>query len=227
MDVHLYFYPTIFYEGFRGEVMPKGTFITFEGSEGSGKSTQMNLIMKYLETKRKSVLFVREPGGVKISEKIRNILLDVKNVGMSDVTETLLYMAARAQLVEEVIAPALKKGKIVIADRFLDSTVVYQGYGNGVDLKFINSLGKMVTHNRQPDLTFIFDIDSQKGLSRIKRKKDRIEQRAIAYHNRVRKGYQEIAKKEPKRVKLIEVDRSKEEIHAIVKDHVNRVLKIK
>jgi len=205
----------------------KGKFITFEGSEGSGKSTQIELVRKYLKKKGKSVLFVREPGGVKISEKIRNILLDVKSLGMGDECETLLYMAARAQLVEEVVAPALKKGKIVLCDRFLDSTIAYQGYGNGVDVAFIKKIGQFATQGIQPDITFFFDIDAKKGLSRLKRTKDRIERRAVAYHNRVRKGYGEIARKEPGRVKLIAANRSKEEIHAIVQKHVDRLLRLR
>ena len=204
----------------------KGTFITFEGSEGSGKSTQIELVCKYLRRRKKPILFVREPGGVKISEKIRNILLDVKNIRMSSECETLLYMAARAQLVEEVVAPALKAGKVVLCDRFLDSTVAYQGYGNGVDIRAIKNIGKFATQAIQPDITFFFDINAKKGLSRIKgRTKDRIECRAIRYHNRVRKGYTEIARKEPRRVKLIDANRTKEEIFGIVQKHIDQLLK--
>ena len=203
----------------------KGTLITFEGSEGSGKSTQIELVCKYLKRKKKPILFVREPGGVKISEKIRNILLDVKNTRMSDECETLLYMAARAQLVDEVVAPALKKGKVVLCDRFLDSTIAYQGYGNGVDVGAIKSIGQFATQEIQPDITFFFDINAKKGLSRIKgRTKDRIERRAICYHNRVRKGYTEIAHREPGRVKLIDASRTKEEIFAVVVKHIDRLL---
>lgn len=206
----------------------RGVLITFEGSEGSGKSTQIDLVRKYLKRKKRSVLFVREPGGVKISEKIRNILLDVKNTKMSSECETLLYMAARAQLVEEIIAPALKKGKIVLCDRFLDSTIAYQGYGNGVDIKTIKTIGLFATRKIQPDLTFIFDIDAKKGLSRIKgRKKDRIERRMISYHNKVRKGYREIARKESRRAKLINACLTKEDIFAIVRGHIDRLLKLK
>lgn len=205
----------------------KGTLITFEGSEGSGKSTQIELVSKHLKRKKRSILFVREPGGVKISEKIRNILLDVKNTKMSSECETLLYMAARTQLVKEVIAPALKAGKIVLCDRFLDSTVAYQGYGNGVDVKAIKAIGKFATQEIQPDITFVFDIDAKKGLARISgRKKDRIERRAVSYHNRVRKGYREIARKEPGRVKLIDANRTKEEIFAIVVNHIDQVLQL-
>lgn len=206
----------------------KGKFITFEGSEGSGKSTQIRLVRAYLKKKKKPVLFIREPGGVTISEKIRSVLLDVKNTKMSDMCETLLYMAARAQLVEEVIAPALKKGTIVLCDRFLDSTVAYQGYGNGVNMAAIKEIGRFATQGIQPDITFFFDISTQKGLSRIKgRAKDRIERRAISYHNRVRKGYIQIAFKESGRVKLIDGDKSKKEICAVVQRHIDRLLKLR
>lgn len=203
---------------------PKGLFITFEGSEGSGKSTQMELIGQYLKSKNKSVLFVREPGGVAISEKIRGILLDAGNKAMAPSCEMLLYMAARAQLVEEVIAPALNKGKAVICDRFLDSTVVYQGYGHQMDVAFIKTVGRFATQDIKPDLTFIFDIDAKKGLARIKRAKDRIEQRAMAYHTRVREGYLDIAKKEPKRIKVINSDQTIEDIHQQVRQHIDRLL---
>ena len=206
--------------------MAKGIFITFEGSEGSGKSTQINLIRAYLREKKKDVLLVREPGGVKISEKIRRILLDVKNVKMGKECETLLYMAARAQLVEEVIAPALREGKIVLSDRFLDSTVVYQGYGSGVDVAVIKKIGAYATQNIQPDLTLVFDIDIKKAFSRLNRTKDRIEQRAVDYHQRVRNGYLSIAKKEPKRIKVIDCDRTREAIHEDVKEYVRKLLKI-
>lgn len=203
----------------------KGKFITFEGSEGSGKSTQIMLLAQYLKNKRKKVLVLREPGGVMISEKIRDILLDVDNKKMSDVCEMLLYMAARAQLVEEVIAPALTKGMMVLCDRFLDSTLAYQGYGNGVDLEMIKKIGSFATKHITPDLTFVCDMPARKGLSRIRRVKDRIEQRKLAYHNRVRRGYLDIAKKDLKRVKVLQGDNPKEEIHARVISCVERLLK--
>lgn len=202
----------------------KGKFITFEGSEGSGKSTQANLVARYLKRKKKRVLHIREPGGVKISEAIRKILLNVKNTGMTNACETLLYMAARSQVVEEMILPALKKGTIVLCDRFLDSTIVYQGYGNGVDRKFIRQIGKFATRGIVPDLTFLFDIETKKGLSRTGRIKDRIERRSLSYHNRVRKGYLQLAKKEPKRIKLIKVNKSKEKIQKTVQGYVDRLL---
>ena len=205
----------------------KGKLITFEGSEGSGKSTQIEMVCRYLKRKKKPILFVREPGGVRVSEKIRRILLDSKNTRMSDECETLLYMAARAQLVDEVIAPALKNGKIVLCDRFLDSTVAYQGYGNGVDVLMIMKVGKFATLGIRPDITFFFDIDARKGLLRLNRKKDRIERRTIHYHNRVRKGYIAIARKDPKRVKLIDASKSKDEIFAVVKQHIDQLLHLR
>ena len=204
----------------------RGKLITFEGAEGSGKSTQIQLALDYLKEHHFSVVFVREPGGVKISEDIRRILLDVDNKDMNDQCETLLYMASRAQLVGEVIKPALAKGKIVLCDRYLDSTIAYQGYGRGVDVKWIKLLGSFATHKINPDLTILFDIDAKLGLSRINREKDRIEKRDLNYHNRVRRGYLKIAQAEKKRIKVIKVDRSREEIHQAVRIYLNKLLKI-
>lgn len=203
----------------------KGLLITFEGSEGSGKSTQIELVRQYLAQKGYPVLFLREPGGVSISEKIREVLLDVRNTAMGDQCETLLYMAARAQLVEEAILPALSEGKVILCDRFLDSTIAYQGYGNGISIDFIKRVGHFATQGIKPDLTFFFDIDAQKGLSRIKREKDRIERRAIDYHNRVRRGYRELARMDPRRIKLVTVNGEKERIFSIVQKHIDTLLK--
>ena len=208
------------------DIVPKrkGLFITFEGSEGSGKSTQIKLVRRYLEKKGARVLFLREPGGTKISEKIRRILLDVGSAGMGDECETLLYMAARAQLVKETIAPALKKGMIVLCDRFLDSTLAYQGYGSGVSIEWIKKICGFATRGICPDLTFFFDIDAQEGLKRIQRAKDRIEQRALAYHERVRQGYLKLARREPARIKVIQGSKDKDEIHWIVRKHMDGLL---
>ena len=203
-----------------------GKFITFEGAEGSGKSTQSKMAAEYLAARGKKVLFIREPGGVKVSEAIRHILLAVENRGMTKECETLLYMAARSQLVAEVIAPALKRGMIVLCDRFLDSTVVYQGYGCGVDIKFIKQIGKFATQGVAPDLTFLFDIETEKGLSRKGDVKDRIELRSLEYHKRVRQGYLKLAKQEPRRIKIIKVDREQEEIFKVVKKHVDQLLNL-
>jgi dTMP kinase len=201
-----------------------GKFITFEGSEGSGKSTQSALVLEYLQAKKLPVMLLREPGGVKIAEAIRKLLLDVKNTGMGDECETLLYMAARAQMVKEVLEPQLTGGKIILCDRFLDSTIAYQGYGNGITVKTIEQIGMFATHGIAPDLTVLFDIDPEKGLGRAGTKKDRIEARPLDYHTRVRQGYLELSKQYPGRIKVIKVDASKEEIFKKVKAHIDALL---
>jgi dTMP kinase len=204
----------------------RGKFITCEGSEGSGKSTQIEMVQQYLKDRGEAAMLLREPGGVELGEKIRDLLLDVKNVGMTSECETLLYMASRAQLVAEKILPLLKQGTNILCDRFLDSTIAYQGYGNGVDIDFIKKIGQFITQSVKPDLTLLFDIDAKTGLSRIKRSKDRIERRAIAYHNRVRRGYLRLAQSEPLRIKLIEVgSRDKEEIFAETRRHIDRLFR--
>lgn len=202
----------------------KGRFITFEGAEGSGKSTQAKKVLDYLRKKNLDVMLLREPGGVAISESIRKILLDVKNSAMTNECETLLYMAARAQIVEEVIIPEIKKGTIILCDRFLDSTLVYQGYGNGVELNFIRHVGSVVTQDVVPHLTFLFDLPAEKGLSRTGVHKDRIELRSLAYHKRVRQGYLTLAKEEPNRIRVIDANRSKSEINEDVRKYINELL---
>lgn len=183
----------------------RGKFITFEGSEGCGKSTQSKLLYQYLKRKGLKVVYLREPGGTLIGEKIRKILLDSKNDSISPMAEMLLYMAARAQVVSEIIKPALKKRKIVICDRFLDSTLAYQGYGLGININLIKSLGNSVTQGIKPDLTILLDLPVKKGLKYRHLKKDRIEKRSLAYHIRVRNGYLKLAHSEPKRIKVVKV----------------------
>jgi len=206
--------------------MAGGKFITLEGAEGSGKSTQAALLLEYLKSRKLPIVLLREPGGVKISESIRKILLDLKSTGMGDECETLLYMAARAQMVKEVLEPQLSSGKIVLCDRFLDSTVAYQGYGNGIDIKTIEKLGLFATRGITPDLTVLFDIPPEKGLSRAGDKKDRIESRSLEYHRKVRRGYLELARQDPDRIKVIKVDASKEVIFKRVKRIIDALLKV-
>jgi dTMP kinase len=184
-------------------MLRRGIFITFEGPEGSGKTTHSKLLCGFLRKKGFKVLHTREPGGTLISEKIRKILLDPKNKGMDVGCEMLLYMAARAQIVKEKILPALEKGNIVICDRFTDATLAYQGYAGGMDLKVINSIASIVTKGLEPDMTFLLDIDARAGLLRAGKSKDRMELKSIIYHNKVRDGYLSIAKKEPKRIKIL------------------------
>jgi len=199
----------------------KGKFITFEGSEGCGKSTQSRLLYEYLKRKGYPVVYLREPGGTRISEKIRKILLDPKN-HITPECETLLYMAARAQVVAEIIRPALSKGKIVICDRFLDSTLAYQGYGLGIDIDLIKKVGKFVTSGIKPDLTIFLDLPIKKGLRHRRLKKDRIEKRSIAYHERVRNGYLKLAASEPRRIKIVTVDKDKRKTQLKIREIIGR-----
>ena len=143
---------------------------------------------------------------------------------MGDECETLLYMAARAQMVKEVLEPQLKSGKIILCDRFLDSTIAYQGYGNGIDIKIIEQLGLFATQGLVPDLTILFDIQPEKGLGRAGQKRDRIESRPLEYHNRVRNGYLDLSKRNPARIKVIKVDAGVEEIFERVKLHIDALL---
>ena len=183
--------------------MKRGIFITFEGPEGSGKTTHSRLLCGFLRKKGLKVLHTREPGGTLISEKIRKILLDPKNKGMDVGCEMLLYMAARVQIVKQKILPALEKNKIVVCDRFTDATLAYQGYAGGMDIKIIKNIAGIMTKGLKPDVTFLLDIDAKAGLLRAGRTKDRMERKSILYHNKVRNGYLDIARKEPGRVKII------------------------
>ncbi|MCM8780314.1 MAG: dTMP kinase [Candidatus Omnitrophica bacterium] len=201
----------------------KGKFITFEGSEGCGKSTQSKLLYEYLKRKVKRVVYVREPGGTKVSEKIRRILLDPKNT-INPLCETLLYMAARAETVSQLVKPAILKGYIVICDRFLDSTVVYQGFGLGVDIGFIYNIARSITAGIKPDLTILLDLPVAKGLRHRRFIKDRIEKRSLSYHQRVRKGYLRLARQEPERIKVIKVKQDKYKTQKEIKLVVDRFL---
>lgn len=182
-----------------------GYFITFEGPEKSGKSTQAKLLKQYLAKKGFSCLFIREPGSTKLSEKIRKILLDKRSIGLSHFAEMLLYMTARSQLIEEVIEPALKDNRVVICDRFLDSTIAYQGYGLGIDINLIKKIGKSVTKGIEPDVTILLDLNDKDSLFKANHKKDRIELRSENYHKKVRKGYMSLSKSYPKRIKVVRV----------------------
>jgi dTMP kinase len=200
----------------------KGKFITFEGSEGCGKSTQSRMLYDYLKSEGKKVIYLREPGATKVSEKIRDILLDAKNDLMLPECEMLLYMAARSQIVGEIIKPRLEKGFIVICDRFLDSTIAYQGYGLGMDVGFIKRVGKFATLNLKPNLTIFLDLPVSSGLVHRDGNKDRIEKRSLAYHLRVRKGYLSLAHQEAKRIKIVKVEKSKELTQSKVRELVSK-----
>ncbi len=193
-------------------------FITFEGTEGSGKSTHIRLLCKFLKEKSISFLYIREPGGTKLGEKIRKIVLD-KNNKMNSFVEMLLYMASRAILVKEVILPAFKEGKIVICDRFLDATLAYQGYAGGVDINLINTIGEYVTSGITPGFTIYLDIDTKTGLKRLKNK-DRIERKPLVYHNKVMEGYKRLIKQYPQRFRVVLTNNSVKETQKIIRKMV-------
>ncbi len=204
----------------------RGIFITLEGPEGSGKSTQARKLANYLEKKGLKTIVSQEPGGTEIGQKIRRILLSPTSRGMEALTELFLYLAVRAQHVEEVIKPALSEGKIVISDRFLDATVAYQSYGRGLERGLVNELNDLVTHGLKPDLTILLDIEIPQGMKRArgKGKGDRIEQEKITFHQRVREGYLKLAVEEPRRIKTITVKGSIEEIQVRIRQYVDEVI---
>jgi dTMP kinase len=201
----------------------KGKFITFEGSEGCGKSTHSKLLFVYLKSRGLKVVYLREPGGTKLSELIRGILLNPGNK-ISPEAETLLYMVSRAQVVREIIKPALERGKIVVCDRFLDSTIAYQGYGLGVDIKLIKCIGNFATEGIKPDLTIFLDLPVRSGLIHRHNYKDRIEQRSLNYHEDVRQGYLALARQDPKRIKIVKVKKDKDETQGNIREIVNGVI---
>jgi len=184
-------------------------FITFEGPDGSGKTQQIHLLADYLMAKGHPVFFSREPGGTDIGDQIRNILMDLKNTRMNPRTETLLFCASRAQIVEEVIKPKLDEGYIVILDRYADSTLAYQGYGHGNDLQTLRLLLDFATAGLKPDLTILLDLDPQLGLKRRKKgggEWNRMDAYQLALHKRVRAGYLEMASQDPQRWRIISAD---------------------
>ncbi len=202
----------------------KSLFITFEGIEGSGKSTQAKRLYKWLISQGYDCIFTKEPGGTEISQKIRKILLDNKNTKLSEFTELFLYLADRAQHIKEVIEPALSDGKIVITDRFSDSTLAYQGKGRGIPEKQVNAMNEIATHRIVPNLTILIDIFPADGLKRIKHK-DRIELESEDFYQRVRQEYMRIADENPDRVKVFDGTLLPEEIKQKIREIVKPLLK--
>jgi dTMP kinase len=208
-------------------------FITFEGVEGSGKTTQIQRLKKYLTQKGIPCKVTREPGGSSIGEKIRKILLNPDHGEMTPTSELLLYEAARAQHVKEVINPFLKKGSVVLCDRFTDATVAYQGHGRMIDLKWVECLNRLSSQGIRPDVTFLLDCPSDIGLKRAfqrnrmlkQEKEERFEREEIQFHRRVRKGYLDIAKREPHRVKLIDTREGEKKVFEKIRKIVDNLIK--
>lgn len=213
----------------------EGLFISLEGPEGSGKTTQAQILSEYLSEKGYEVALTHEPGGTPLGEKLRHILLTPNGNDLSTFCELFLYLADRADHVEKVIKPALNEGKVVICDRFADATIAYQGYGQGVEIGLIEQLNLLAAQQIEPDLTIVLDIDSQVGLRKAIETKieiglkngDRLEQRGLDFHRRVRQGYLNIAQNNPSRVKLIQVGDSIEEIQRKIRNYVDELIRIK
>ena len=205
-----------------------GLFITFEGIEGCGKSTQAKLLSEYLKKNGYEVLLTREPGGPKISEEIRKILLNPNNKEMLPETELLLYMASRSQHTGEWIIPALQKDKIVISDRYYDSTIAYQGAARNIDYNIIKTITKYATFGLIPDITFLIDTPAEIGLSRIQPEEaDRLEQESLEFHKRVRNGFLKLSQEENKRFFVINGQLSIKDINMIITKKIKELLKEK
>lgn len=203
--------------------MKKGLFITFEGADGCGKTTQLNLLAEYLKNSGREVVLTREPGGKGLGEKVREILLNYDGE-VSDRCESFLFLADRAQNIDIIVNPAVKDGKIVLCDRHIDSTVAYQGFGRGLDIERIKMLNTIATNGRKPDLTIVFDIDVENSMKRVGNQKDRMESAGIEFHNRVRNGYLQIAKEEPERIKVVDASQSIEKVFEDVKKIIHKYL---
>ncbi len=204
-------------------------FITLEGPEGSGKSSQLPDLAEFLRGQGWDVLTTREPGGTPIGDQIRQILMRLDNQELHPRTEILLFLASRAQLVEQVIKPALREGKLVLCDRFGDSTLAYQGYGHGLNLDTLRTMLDFATDKLKPDLTLLLDVDVETGLQR-KRKEDewnRLDAYALAFHQRVREGYHELCRQEPERWRVIDAMQPKEAVQLALRQAVMQFLQEK
>ncbi len=201
----------------------RGVFITLEGPEGAGKSTHGRRLAAWLKRQGYNVLFTREPGGTAIGQRLRKILLDRKSGAIDPFVEFCLYEASRAILVRRVIAPALKSGRIVLVDRFQDSTWVYQGWAGGIDLKLIELLGNSAMAGCRPDLTILLDLPVRQGLARV-RHPNRMEAKPITFHEKVRAGYRVLARREPKRFRVIRADQPMRRVQETIRQAVKNVL---
>ena len=205
----------------------RGVLIAFEGIEGSGKTTQAKLIYESLKQRQVPCIFSREPGGTEIGDQIRNILLDTKNNRMQAKTELLLYLANRCQHTYEKIMPEIKKGTVVITDRFSDSSLAYQGKARDLSFKVVSRLNKFATFGLKPDLVILIDVPVELGLERTRQKTmDRLEKEEIEFHQKVREGYLQLAKKAAKRIKIFDgtkpIDKLQEEISKLIVDFLQK-----
>ena len=201
----------------------KGLFITFEGADGCGKTTQIELLKNYLNNLSRQTVVTLEPGGSDIGKSLRQILLHHEGF-VSDVCELFLYLADRAQHIETIVLNNVNQGKIVLCDRHIDSTVAYQGYARGGDIEKIDLLNNIATQGYKPDLTFVVDVDSEIAQTRVGKVKDRLEKEGLEFHKKVRFGYLELAKKYPDRIKVIDANKTIEEVFEQVKKIINEIV---
>ena len=209
-------------------------FITFEGGDGTGKTTQVQAVEDYLRGLNRSCLVTREPGGTALGKMIRKVLLEAGNNEIGASTELFLYLADRAQHVKQIIAPALSAGKLVLCDRFTDSTLAYQGYGRGIDLDWLRRLNDTASESLHPELTFLFDCPVDVGLRRVTQRRDqssadrpredRFEREKHEFHERVRSGFLELARREPERFRIIDASRSMAEVAKQIREIIDREL---
>ena len=192
----------------------KGYFITLEGPDGSGKSTVAKALFEKLQADGYEVVHTREPGGIEISEAIRNIILDPKNTMMDAKTEALLYAASRRQHLIERVFPAVEQGKVVICERFIDSSLAYQGFGRQIGMDEVLGINLFATENKYPDMTIYLDIDEQAGLDRLKNRKfkDRLDQESIDFHHRVKQGYKEVLRRFEDRIEIVDASKPLQEV---------------
>src|SRR5512147_55269 len=202
-------------------------FITLEGPEGSGKTSQVPALVAHLKERGYTVFPTREPGGTSIGEQIRTVIHDLKNVEMHPRTETLLYQAARAQIVEEVFKPRLAAGEVLISDRYFDSTIAYQGYGHQQDLEQVRTLVKYATGGLTPDLTVLLDVDVEEGLRRKKKENEwnRLDAYTVEFHQRVRAGYLQMVKAEPKRWVVLNAAKKWDEVQKELRKTILEAIK--
>ena len=206
--------------------MGKGLFITFEGADGSGKTTQLNLVKDFLEKEGYEVVITREPGALELGQKIRNILLHFEGI-VADRCEMFLFLADRAQHVETFIKPSINEGKVVLCDRYIDSTVAYQGYGREQDIQLLKELNNIAVNSLTPDLTLLFDVSTETAQQRVGSEKDRLESSGFDFHKRVRNGYLQLQKEEPDRIKLINANNSIENVYEQTKNTIINLLREK
>ncbi|MBN8194362.1 dTMP kinase [Bacillus sp. NTK074B] len=209
--------------------MKKGLFITVEGPEGAGKSTVLSELHHQLEQDGFDVVLTREPGGVSIAEQIREVILNTKNTEMDKRTEALLYAAARRQHLVEIVIPALSAGKIVMCDRFIDSSLAYQGNARGIGMEEVMDINQFAIEDKMPDLTLYFDIDPEEGLKRISkhsgREVNRLDLESVEFHTSVREGYQKVIRQYPDRIRVVDASKSKEEVINDAYEIVTRYLR--